>query len=119
MLAKTLYDPWGNIVYDFGKDGDNGSTAQYTTSLDGLQYLTNIHGMYLYDCARLAKGETIEPIAQGYYPNMKLFRLTNITDSSNNMPEGAYSPEQIAACIKNMPNLYELSISGTGLRIYR
>ena len=116
MLAKTLYDPWGNIVYDFGKDGDNGSTAQYTTSLDGLQYLTNIHGMYLYDCARLAKGETIEPITQGYYPNMKLFRLTNITDSSNNMPEGAYSPEQIAACIKNMPNLYELSISGTGFK---
>ena len=91
-------------------------TSQYTTSLDGLQYLTNIHGMYLYDCARLAKGETIEPITQGYYPNMKLFRLTNITDSSNNMPEGAYSPEQIAACIKNMPNLYELSISGTGFK---
>ncbi len=83
ILSTIQYDPWGNIVYDFGKDGDNGSTARYTTSLDGLQYLTNIHGMYLYDCAKLAEGETIEPITKTYYPNMKLLRLTNITDSSN------------------------------------
>lgn len=114
ILGTPLYDPWGNLSFDFGKDGDNGSTAQYTTSLDGLQYLKNIHGMYLFDCRKLAPGETIEPITKTVYPNMELFRLTEITESSNNMPEGSYTPEMIADAIGNMPNLHELSISGTG-----
>ena len=116
ILATPQYDPWGNLVFDFGKDGDNGSTAKYTTSLDGLQYLTNIHGMYLFDCSRLAKGETIEPITNTYYPNLKQLRITEISDNSTNLPKDSYTPEMIAKAISNMPNLGELSLSGTGFK---
>ena len=113
ILAKPLYDTWGNLVFDFGKDGDNGSTAEYTTSLDGLQYLTNIHGMYLFDCSRLAQGETIEPVTQGYYPNMKSFRVSNLNKRPN-MPTHAYNAELVTKSIANMPALTELVINGTG-----
>ena len=116
ILATPQYDPWGDLVFDFGKDGDNGSTAKYTTSLDGLQYLTNIHGMYLFDCSRLAKGETIEPITNTYYPNLKQLRITEISDNSTNLPKDSYTPEMIAKAISNMPNLGELSLSGTGFK---
>ncbi len=116
ILATPQYDPWGDLVFDFGKDGDNGSTAKYTTSLDGLQYLTNIHGMYLFDCSRLAKGETIEPITNTYYPNLKQLRITEISDNSTNLPKDSYTPEMIAKAISNMPNLGEISLSGTGFK---
>ena len=116
ILSTPQYDPWGNLVFDFGKDGDNGSTAKYTTSLDGLQYLKNIHGMYLFDCSRLALGETIEPITNTYYPNMKQLRITEITENSTNLPKDSYTPEMIAKAISNMPNLRELSLSGTGFK---
>ena len=116
ILATPQYDPWGNLVFDFGKDGDNGSTAKYTTSLDGLQYLTNIHGMYLFDCSKLAKGETIEPITKAYYPNLKQLRITEISESQTNLPKDSYTPEMITKAISNMPNLGELSLSGTGFK---
>ena len=114
ILATTLIDPWGHISFDFGKDGDGGSTAQYTTSLDGLQYLTNIHGMYLFKCQNLAAGETIEPITNTYYPNMKILRISEIFNSRPNLPEGSYTPEMIAQAISHMPNLSELSMCYTG-----
>lgn len=116
ILATTLYDPSGNIYFDFGKDGDNGSTAKYTTSLDGLQYLTNIQGMYLFKCSNLNSGETIEPITKTYYPNMKYLRITDITNNKTDLPKNSYTPEMIATAIGNMPNLSELSISGTGFK---
>ena len=113
FLSRPLYDPWGNLSFDFGKDTDNGSTAQYTTSLDGLQYLTNIHGMDLYICQSLVPGETIEPVTQGYYPQMKRFRVSNINERPR-MPSHAYNGELVAQCIANMPALQELVINGTG-----
>lgn len=114
ILATTLTDPWGNISFDFGKDGDNGTTAQNTTSLDGLQYLTNIHGMYLFDCSKLAPGETIEPITNTVYPNLKILRISEIFNNRPNLPEGSYPPEMIAQAISHMPNLSELSMCYTG-----
>ena len=113
FLSRPLYDPWGNLSFDFGKDTDNGSTAQYTTSLDGLQYLTNIHGMDLYICQSLVPGETIAPVTQGYYPQMKRFRVSNINGRPR-MPSHAYNGELVAQCIANMPALQELVMNGTG-----
>ena len=113
FLSRPLYDPWGNLSFDFGKDTDNGSTAQYTTSLDGLQYLTNIHGMDLYICQSLVPGETIAPVTQGYYPQMKRFRVSNINERPR-MPSHAYNGELVAQCIANMPALQELVMNGTG-----
>ena len=116
FLSIPLYDSWGNLIFDFGKDTDNGSTAQYTTSLDGLQYLTNIHGMYLFKCQNLATGETIEPITNTYYPNLKQLRISEIDENFTNLPKHSYTPEMIAQAISHMPNLGELSLSGTGFK---
>jgi len=99
--------------FTFGLDGDNGTTAEYTTSLDGLQYLKNATGLYLYDCKKLAEGETIEPVTEGYYPNMKLFRVSNLNERPN-MPKSAYNAELVTKSIANMPALTELVINGTG-----
>lgn len=99
--------------FTFGLDGDNGRTAENTTSLDGLQYLKNATGLYLYDCEKLVKGETIEPVTQGYYPNMKSFRVSNLNKRPD-MPTHAYNAELVTKSIANMPALTELVINGTG-----
>lgn len=118
ILATPLIDPWGNISFDFGKDGDNGRTANYTRSLDGLQYTSNIHGMDLFECTHIdvENGETIEPITHTIYPNMKRLRVTEISANETDLPEEAYTPEMLARAIGNMPNLGELSLSGTGFK---
>ncbi len=99
--------------FTFGLDGDNGRTAENTTSLDGLQYLTNATGLYLFDCKKLATGETIEPVTQGYYPNMKRFRVSELNQRPQ-MPSHAYNAELVTQSIANMPALEELVINGTG-----
>lgn len=99
--------------FTFGLDGDNGRTAENTTSLDGLQYLEKATGLYLYDCKKLAEGETIEPVTEGYYPNMKSFRVSNLNERPN-MPKSAYNAELVTKSIANMPALTELVINATG-----
>ena len=44
--------------FTFGLDGDDGTTAEYTTSLDGLQYTE--YRTYFYDCKKACRGETIK-----------------------------------------------------------
>lgn len=99
--------------FTFGLDGDNGRTAENTTSLDGLQYLTQATGLYLFKCQKLATGETIEPVTQGYYPNMKRFRVSEL-NSRPDMPSHAYNADLVTRSIVNMPALQELVINGTG-----
>lgn len=97
--------------FTFGLDGDNGRTAENTTSLDGLQYLTQATGLYLFKCQKLATGETIGPVTQGYYPNMKRFRVSELNQRPQ-MPSHAYNGELVAECIANMPALEELVMNG-------
>ena len=99
--------------FTFGLDGDNGRTAENTTSLDGLQYLTQATGLYLFKCQKLATGETIGPVTQGYYPNMKRFRVSELNQRPQ-MPSHAYNGELVAECIANMPALEELVMNGVG-----
>ena len=99
--------------FTFGLDGDNGRTAENTTSLEGLQYLTNATGLYLFKCKNLAAGETIYPVTQGYYPNMKRFRVSELNETPQ-MPSHAYNAELVTQSIANMPALQELVINGTG-----
>ncbi|MDO4663384.1 MAG: SHIRT domain-containing protein, partial [Erysipelotrichaceae bacterium] len=99
--------------FTFGLDGDNGRTAENTTSLDGLQYLTNATGLYLFDCKKLAPGETIAPVTQGYYPKMTRLRVSELNQRPQ-MPASAYNGELVTQCIANMPALTELVINGTG-----
>ncbi len=113
-VTKDILAKEPNVgFFTFGLDGDNGRTAENTTSLDGLQYLKNATGLYLHDCKKLVKGETIEPVTQGYYPNMKRFRVSDI-NARPLMPTHAYNAELVTKSIANMPALTELVINGTG-----
>lgn len=106
-LSQKTYG-WG-----FGQGSDDKNTVKSLTSLDGLQYVSGMVNCYIFPCEKI---DSIEPLTQGYYPNLTHFRPTEISDNSTKLNPNSYTPEMLADAVRKMPNLQEFSANGTGYK---
>ncbi len=112
MQDLEPYESGEGRFVTFGQGKDEERKVEGIKSLDSIQYAKAMKNLYIFNCPEL---KTIEPLAEGEYPIMQCFRMTEIDSNESKLKPEAYNSNMVNKILTKMPNLEEFSASGIAL----
>lgn len=113
-------------TYDIDKflgpgTGGPGYYFPYVKNLEGMQYAQTMHQLEFYPGSWYGGKKpfdvtSLEPLTEGYYPQLTKFYLTAPYDAETGIKPEAYTSEMLGKILTKMPNLENFSANETGFK---